>query len=45
MAKFRKNAKFFTRLTKEVMTISKVEPIWITGGPNPGEERSTPFKK
>ena len=34
-AEFRKNVKFSKSSTKEAMTISKAEPVWIKGKPNP----------
>jgi len=40
----KKNVKFSKSLTKEVMTVSKAEPVRITGKPNSKEKRSTPFK-
>jgi len=43
-AEFKKNAKFFTSSIKETMTISKVGPVQILGGPNPTEKRSVHFK-
>ena len=43
-AKFKKNVKYSTNSTKEVMTISKAGPVPISRGPNPGEKRSMPFK-
>jgi len=36
--------KFSTSSTKETMTISKVGPLKISGGPNPIEKRSAHFK-
>ena len=41
---FRENDKFSASLTKETMNISRPEPIWITGRPNPKEKRSAPFR-
>jgi len=43
-AEFKKNVKFSMSSTKEAMAISKAGPVWIAGGPNPKEKRSTPFK-
>jgi len=43
-AKLNKNIKFSTSSTKETMTTSKAELVWIMRGPNPEEKRSVPFK-
>jgi len=44
-AEFKTNVKFSKSSTKEAMTISKVEPLRITGRPNLKEKRkSAPFK-
>jgi len=40
----RKNAKFSTSSTKEAMTISKARPVHNSGGSNPEEKRTAPFK-
>ena len=44
MAEFRRNGKYSTGSTEEAMTIFKTRPVRITGGPNPEEKRSMPFK-
>jgi len=36
--------KFSKISTKEMMTVSKAEPVRITGKPNSEEKRSVPFK-
>jgi len=43
-AEFKKNVKFSKSSSKQAMTISKVEPVRITGRLNPEEKRSMPFK-
>jgi len=43
-ADFRKHAKFSTSSSQEMMTISRVRPVRILGGPNLEEKRGTPFK-
>jgi len=43
-AEFKKNVKFSTSSIKVVMTISKVGPVQILGGPNPREKRRLHFK-
>jgi len=43
-AEFGKNARLFTSSTKEVMTISKARPLWISGGPNLEEKEAGPSK-
>jgi len=40
----KKNVKFFKNSAKETMTITKAEPVRITGKPNLEEKRSMPFK-
>jgi len=40
----KKNVKFSKNLTKEMMLVSKAEPVRITGKPNLEERGSMPFK-
>jgi len=41
---FKKNVKFSKSTTKEVMSISTSQPVWITGKPNLEDKKRPSFK-
>ena len=43
-AEVKKNVRFFKNSTKEMMTVTKAEPVCITGKPNSEEKRGMLFK-
>ena len=43
-SEFKRNVKFSKNSTKEAVSISKAEPVQITGRPKLEEKRSMPFK-
>jgi len=43
-AEVKKNVRFSENLTKETMTVTKTEPVYITGKLNSEEKRGIPFK-